>query len=722
MSTSTLHPATGLDASHFSFRDQTPVSRGPSLDSSRLLLQLLQLGQSATAEAPPEDLALDGVITSRTLRVLLTALQQRDPSTVQHSRRVAQLAVGMAQFLGWEGRHVRLMEVAGLLHDVGKIGVPDSILFKPGALGPDEAALMSLHHNLSVDVLQVCGVDWEVIEMVGQSRDPYGSSHGQFRKPGVPMHMGARILAVADAYDAMRTSQVYRPASTHAEALQMLRDNSGKQFDGNVVGALARWTQDTTEPLEHSREDDLANVMGALATTDPWELQDAATLGPIFSYLYLLESLYDGFAVFDSQLQPQLWNGGAERMLLLSASDLLRRPLTGQQLQYFDSQNQPLAFDLLPAVQALSTGRVSTSQQKMQTTSGQWLSVEIQTVPLVDDQGIIQGVAEIYRDLSRTSRRPQEYHALRQAATRDALTGVRNRGELETQLTMLVAEAAKNQFAEPFSVIFADVDHFKSVNDTFGHGVGDLVLIEVARLLQNETYSGEIVGRYGGEEFVILCPATDIKQAVKRADRIRLAIPQLKIEGLGTRRITSSFGVTQAGPGDSVESVLRRADESLYRAKHEGRNKVCSQMQADSLHDQRSKPALPAGQQLIYQDSFMAVVAEDMIVYKLSGFVTGEKGQLLEVSANRVLIRIGSHGWWPFWGPRPESLPVDLEINFGDVKPDAKKRSGRNGPQIEVQVSVRPGCRWKDKAQFEARARRVCKELMAYFAGEIRNG
>ncbi len=143
-------------------------------DSARLLLGLMTLHKRAEPAShsggSPESLA--GIISKGVLRSLMSALHFRDSATVRHSRRVALLSTGIAKHLGWESQQITLLEVAALLHDVGKIGVPDNILFKPGRLSPDEAELMDLHHNIGVDVLQACRVTQGSCEVHRPSRAP----------------------------------------------------------------------------------------------------------------------------------------------------------------------------------------------------------------------------------------------------------------------------------------------------------------------------------------------------------------------------------------------------------------------------------------------------------------------------------------------------------------------------------------------------------------------
>jgi diguanylate cyclase (GGDEF)-like protein len=141
---------------------------------------------------------------------------------------------------------------------------------------------------------------------------------------------------------------------------------------------------------------------------------------------------------------------------------------------------------------------------------------------------------QLLRNKSGVRRQSREYVELKLAATRDPLTGVANRGQLETQLRHMLEEFHSNEGTRHLSTIFLDVDKFKRINDNYGHQVGDQVLVDLTRLLQHETYSGEIIGRYGGEEFVVLCPDTDLDAAVRRAERLRHAIQKSSIGGIST--------------------------------------------------------------------------------------------------------------------------------------------------------------------------------------------
>ena len=217
-------------------------------DSSQVLLGLLTLADNCISHPRAEDDETGDVIARPALTSLLSALHYRDVATVEHARRVAMLSLGMASQIGWDGRELKILEVAALLHDIGKIGVPDSILFKPSALSPDEAELMSLHYYIANDVLQAYRVDPEVLEIVRQCHEHYDRVGYDSQRVGSDVHMGARILAVADAYDSLATEQVYRKAKPHDEIMQILMLGAGTQFDGNIICSLSRWVEDGRVP------------------------------------------------------------------------------------------------------------------------------------------------------------------------------------------------------------------------------------------------------------------------------------------------------------------------------------------------------------------------------------------------------------------------------------------------------------------------------------------
>lgn len=162
---------------------------------------------------------------------------------------------------------------------------------------------------------------------------------------------------------------------------------------------------------------------------------------------------------------------------------------------------------------------------------------------------------------------------LAELAKTDPLTGIANRGHIETCLGDEVARARR--FRHPLAVAMLDIDHFKRINDGFGHPFGDRVIREVARVLVETVRQVDKVGRYGGEEFLLVLPDTDLGGARTLAERIRTLVAELRFEP-EDHRATVSIGLAQWDPAmDSWESLISQADEALYTAKEGGRNRVC---------------------------------------------------------------------------------------------------------------------------------------------------
>jgi diguanylate cyclase (GGDEF)-like protein len=163
-----------------------------------------------------------------------------------------------------------------------------------------------------------------------------------------------------------------------------------------------------------------------------------------------------------------------------------------------------------------------------------------------------------------------ERQSLQHMAHRDPLTGVLNRHGLGEELLRLSAQGDARLF--PLSIVFMDIDHFKRINDGHGHGVGDEVLRNVAEKVKGDIQRGDLFARWGGEEFIIICPSTEPGQAHAMAERLRRAIAAGEWpHGI---RVTSSFGVAEARAGEDLAESIRRADEAMYRAKQMGRDRV----------------------------------------------------------------------------------------------------------------------------------------------------
>ncbi|MBN2887552.1 MAG: GGDEF domain-containing protein, partial [Chromatiaceae bacterium] len=157
-------------------------------------------------------------------------------------------------------------------------------------------------------------------------------------------------------------------------------------------------------------------------------------------------------------------------------------------------------------------------------------------------------------------------------STTDWLTKISNRIKLESDFSAQLDRA--RHFGTSFAVLLCDVDYFKRINDTFGHQAGDQVLVELAGLLKSTMRQSDQVGRWGGEEFMLILPETSLDAALTLAERLRLLVSQHSFPG-GAASVTISVGVSAYRADDTQESLTERADQALYRAKSEGRNRVC---------------------------------------------------------------------------------------------------------------------------------------------------
>jgi diguanylate cyclase (GGDEF)-like protein/PAS domain S-box-containing protein len=190
-----------------------------------------------------------------------------------------------------------------------------------------------------------------------------------------------------------------------------------------------------------------------------------------------------------------------------------------------------------------------------------WVHAHIE--PSRDHHGTITGFTSIRQDITDRKR-------VEELSVTDQLTRLFNRMKLDQSFGTELERARR--YDHPLSIILFDIDHFKSVNDTFGHQTGDQVLIEMANLIRSSVRTTDIPGRWGGEEFLILCPETDTRGARALAEKLRQAMEIYPFTTVGHK--TSSFGVTTRLPGESADDMVARADSALYAAKSAGRNRV----------------------------------------------------------------------------------------------------------------------------------------------------
>lgn len=196
-------------------------------------------------------------------------------------------------------------------------------------------------------------------------------------------------------------------------------------------------------------------------------------------------------------------------------------------------------------------------------------------------------VSLVSRIMLRTTNELLQMRSLEVESVTDPLTGLSNRRAFDRRWAVEVARARR--FAMPLTLLIIDIDHFKDVNDTYGHAVGDRVLMQVGRLIQDGLRTTDVAARFGGEEFAVIAPHTMPQAAVTLAERVRIAVEREACSALGVsaseRAITVSIGVAGSEQGGSNdETVFERADKALYEAKRNGRNRVVMAPSENAVH------------------------------------------------------------------------------------------------------------------------------------------
>lgn len=286
----------------------------------------------------------------------------------------------------------------------------------------------------------------------------------------------------------------------------------------------------------------------------------------------LFDNLYDGVYFVDVHRRILFWNSGAERLSGFSADEVLGTYCYEDILNHVDENGCHLCQGGCPLVHTIENGSPATKRVFLRHKDGRRIAVDVHVMPLRDDKDEIIGGVEIFRDASSVIALETAYQGLRELVEKDPLTGVANRRHLDqvidAQLDIL------NRTGIPFSVILTDVDHFKDINDNFGHAVGDSALIAFAESLQRASRRTDLVGRWGGDEFMVVLPEMQFENAMSLAERQRAAVAAGAPEEMDGRGLTGSFGVAEAALGDTPKTLLDRVDSALYRSKSQGRNRV----------------------------------------------------------------------------------------------------------------------------------------------------
>lgn len=633
---------------------------------------------------------------------LYLALRSKHAPTANHSLRVALGVSSWAVARNMAADALDQLEVAALLHDVGKIGVPDSVLAKPGKLTAEEALVMDRQRAHGQEILSGCCASPEILDTVRYSPAWFNGRREGFDKQGTALPLGARMLAIVDAFDAMTTDHVYRRAMARERAMAELFEMAGTQFDPELVkefctlvqGDLVKLTPDVARRWLRNLEPELANAPWRLATNNTPAVVSTTDDTDLLFHQKLLEAMHDGVVFVDINLQILFWNRGIERLTGIAAASVLHRHWLPSLVDMHDEHDEEIADNNCPVVYAMQSGVQTLRRLTIAGRHQKRLSVDVHLVPVISRNGIAHGAALLVHDASSQITLEERVQTLHEKATHDPLTKVANRAEFDRALKQFVETHL--ELGIPCSLIICDIDYFKRINDNFGHQAGDEALVSFAALLRRFTRSGDLVARYGGEEFVLLCADCNNATATQRAEEIRseLAnIPQPMLEG---KCITASFGVTEVQPGDSPDTMLRRADRALLQAKDSGRNRVIQLGSGILGHERPASSSTwmswfrsaPPG--LLVERKLSTAVPLNIAVEKLRGFLADHHAEI--ISIDETLINFQIEGQYVPNGKRGDSdRPVSFVVSmrFEQSKVKNARHSG-SWQRTVFHVAVRP--------------------------------
>jgi len=293
-------------------------------------------------------------------------------------------------------------------------------------------------------------------------------------------------------------------------------------------------------------------------------------------YKDIIDNLYDGVYFVNTERVITYWNKGAERITGYESEDVIGRSCSDNMLNHVTANGIQLCQVSCPLAACMEDGNVREADVFLHHADGHRVPVLVRAAPLHNERGNIIGAVETFSsDLGVLAVR-QELHELRRSVQTDPLTGIGNRQYLDGRLSAILAELEHHESALA-GLLFMDVDHFKHFNDRYGHEVGDKVLRMVASTLRHSLRKPDVVGRWGGEEFLaILYDLDSAEELEQTAEKLRMLVEFSHLDLQADKlKVTISVGATLFLPGDSSDVIVNRADSLMYRSKSAGRNQVC---------------------------------------------------------------------------------------------------------------------------------------------------
>jgi diguanylate cyclase (GGDEF)-like protein/PAS domain S-box-containing protein len=293
-------------------------------------------------------------------------------------------------------------------------------------------------------------------------------------------------------------------------------------------------------------------------------------------YKNILDNLYEGVYICNLERMITYWNSAAERLTGYKAEDMMGKHCWDNILMHTNDKGDSLCKnENCPAVKAMKEDKFVEEEILLKHKDGYRIPVAVRISPIKDLTGKVTGAVEFFGDNSNKISAFKQIEKLEQLAFIDALTGVGNRRYTEIKINTKLEELNRYSWAHQFGLLFVDIDHFKEVNDTYGHDIGDKVLKVIAKTFMNNLREEDFVGRWGGEEFILIIANMENKALYAIADKLRgliehshVTLPDKDIT------VTVSIGATIAKREDDIDTAVKRADGFMYYSKKEGRNFV----------------------------------------------------------------------------------------------------------------------------------------------------
>ena len=547
----------------------------------------------ATAFENAEALARMRELYLASVRALAAAVDARDPYTRSHSARVAALSRGIAEEMRLSADQVRRIQLGALLHDIGKIGVPDAILNKPGALSADEWVMMRSHSMLGASIVNAVEPLRDLVPIVRSHHERYDGAGYPDELGGDLVPIEAYVVAAADAFEVIVSRRAYKPAQTVEHACAELLRCRGTQFHPAVVDAFLRLIErDRAQGAAQLRRiagilhEDIEDVPGPGVLLEQFAAS-AQTHGRQLAILQRLASEISAVLDIDDLAERLLRiicdAMGYENGFLLTLDDagehLVIRAAVGPSGSYVGQR--------LPKGQGISWWVVERGE--LQNVADGRLDPrfygpsEIRSVLCVplqlgderigalgvesprsaafgrEDEDLLTAVSH---QVAAAVRVAKLHQAAKTAAATDPLTGLPNRRSFFERLERDLAA----RDGASLSVAIVDANDLKALNDGFGHAAGDEALVRVGGILQAGVRDGDLVARIGGDEFAILFAGAPLLTAERIVRRLAERIAGSTL-GVGHRLPTIAWGVADATGDATVDALVEAADRAMYRQK-----------------------------------------------------------------------------------------------------------------------------------------------------------